>query len=39
MKVNDTVKKADLSNVYGIYEKSMSVLENEQQQNSNLKIT
>ena len=39
MKVNGTVKEADLSNVYGIYEKSMSVLENEQQQNSNLKIT
>ena len=26
-----TVKKADLSNVYGIYEKTVSALENEQQ--------
>ena len=33
-----TVKKADLSNVYGIYEKTVSALENEQQKNSNLKM-
>ena len=26
-----TVKKADLSNVYGIYEKTVSALENERQ--------